>query len=109
MTTQPSTVAEPINSDAIGAVEPEILHLDPDIPALIDEVDAILSSPPPPARGPPAPPAPGCAVAGPRSAGRSFDAVVRPRRGPVPPVWAGQRGPPTRQHHRDQQPQPPAK
>jgi hypothetical protein len=97
MMTQPSTVAEPTTSDAIGAVEPEILHLDPDIAALIAEVDAILSSTRTPARRPPAPPATGCALVGPRSAGRSFDARVRPRRGPVHPVWAVQRGPPTRQ------------
>jgi hypothetical protein len=97
MTTQPGTVAEPTTSDAVGAVEPEILHLDPDIAALIAEVDAILSATRTPARRPPAPPATGCALVGPRSAGRSFGAPVRPRRGPVHPVWAVQRGPPTRQ------------
>ena len=97
MTTQLGTVAAPTTSDTIGTVKPEILHLDPDTAALIAEVDAILSAALTPARRPPAPPATGCALVGPRSAGRSCGALVRPRRGPVHHVWAVQRGPPARQ------------
>jgi hypothetical protein len=97
MTTQLGTAAAPTTSDTIGTVEPEILHLDPDTAALIAEVDAILCAALTPARRPPAPPATGCALVGPRSCGRSCGALVRPRRGPVHPVWAVQRGPPTRQ------------
>lgn len=96
MMTHLDTVAVPASSVAIVSVEPEILHLDPDVAMLFAEVDAILCAAVIPARRPPAPPA-GCALVGSRSAGRSCGALVGPRRGPVHPVWAVERGPPTRQ------------
>ena len=95
MMTHLDTVAAPASSVAIVSVEPEFLYLDPDVAALFAEVDAILYAALAPARRPPAPPA-GCALVGSRLAGRSCGALVGPRRGPVHPVWAVQRGPPTR-------------
>jgi hypothetical protein len=89
-----NTMAAPVNSDPIGSAEPEILYLDPDIAALFAEVDAILCAALSPARCPPAPPATGCALTRPRSAGRSCGVTVRPRSGPVHPVRAVQRSPP---------------
>lgn len=97
MMTQLGTVAAPTTSGTIGTVEPEILYLDPDIAALIAEVDAILCAALTPTRQPPAPPATGCAVIEPRLAGRSSGALVRPRSGPAQPVRAVQRGPPNRE------------
>lgn len=97
MMTHINTVAAPTTNDTVGNPETEILYLDPDIATLFAEVDAILCAALAPARWPPAPPATGCALVGPRSAGRSCGALVRPRRGPVQPVRAVQRGPPTRE------------
>lgn len=94
MMTHINTVAAPANSDTIGSAELEILYLDPDIAALFAEVDAILCEALNPARCPPAPPAIGCALPRPRSAGRSWGAPVRPRSAPVRPVRAVQRSPP---------------
>ena len=90
-----NTVAAPASSDAIGNAEPEILYLDPDTAALFVEIDAILCAALDPARCPPAPPVTGCALLRPRSAGRLWGALVRPRGGPIHPVRAVQRGPPT--------------
>jgi hypothetical protein len=84
-------------SGTIDSPESEILYLDPDVAALIFEVDAILCAALTPTRQPPAPPATGCAVIEPRLAGRSSGALVRPRSGPVQPVRAVQRGPPNRE------------
>jgi hypothetical protein len=81
-------------SDTIDSPESEILYLDPDVEALIAEVDAILCAALTPARQSPAPPATGCAVIEPRLAGRSCGALARPRSGPVQAVRAVQRGPP---------------
>ena len=89
--------AAPPTSDTIDSPESEILYLDPDVTALIAEVDAILCAALTPTRQPPAPPATGCAVIEPRLAGRSSGALVRPRSGPVQPVRAVQRGPPNRE------------
>jgi hypothetical protein len=97
MMTHLETAAAPAASDTTGSPETEILYLDPDIAALIAEVDAILCAALAPARRLPAPPVTGCALVEPRSAGWSCGALVRPRRGPVQPVWAVQRGPPTRE------------
>jgi hypothetical protein len=97
MITHINTVATPANSDTIGSAELEILCLDPDIAALFAEVDAILCEALNPACRPPAPPATGCALARPRSAGRSWGALVRPRSAPVHPARAVQRSPPTPQ------------
>ncbi len=93
MMTQLDTAA-PATGDTIGSLETEILYLDPDIAALIADVDAILCAALTPARQQPAPPATGWAVLEPRSAGRSSGALVRPRSGPVQPVRAVQRSPP---------------
>jgi hypothetical protein len=94
--------AAPANSDTIDGPESGILCLDPDVAALIAEVDAILCAALTPARQPPAPPATGCAVIEPRSAGRSCDGLVRPRSGPVQAVRAVQRGPPNSRTAREQ-------
>ncbi len=97
MMTHLDTVAPPASGDTIVSVEPEFMYLDPDVAAMIAEVDAILHAALASARRPPAPPATACALVGPRPAARSCGARVRPRRGPVHPVRAVQRGPPTRQ------------
>jgi hypothetical protein len=89
--------AAPATSDTIDCPESEILYLDPDVAALIAEVDAILCAALSPARAQPAPPATGCAIIEPRSAGRSRGALFRPWSGPVQPVRAVQRGPPNRE------------
>ncbi len=60
MMTQLSTAALPAASDTIGGLEFEILDLDPDVAALIAEVDAILCAALTPARRPPTPPVTGC-------------------------------------------------
>jgi hypothetical protein len=68
---------------------------DPSVVALIAEVDAILCAA---ARKllcrPPAPPAIGCALGGPRCAGWSWQVSVDGWRGPAHRVDAMQRGPP---------------
>jgi hypothetical protein len=97
MMTHLGAVAAPTTSDTIGRAEPEILYLDPDTAVLFAEVDAILCAALAPARRPPAPPTTGCALVEPRPAGRSWGALVRPRRGPVHSVRAVQRGPPSRE------------
>ena len=93
-----STVAAPADNATIATIEPEILYLDPDIAALFAEVDAILCAALDPARCPPAPPATGRAVIRPRSAGRSWVVLVRPRPGPIHPIRAVQRSPPPTKH-----------
>src|ERR1700742_2556183 len=90
-----TTVAEPTNSNTIGNAEADTLDLHPAVAALFAEVDAILCAALDPAPCPPAPPATGCALMRPRSAGRSWGALVGPWAGPVHPVWAVQRSPPT--------------
>ncbi len=90
-----TAMAEPANSDTIGDAQTEILFPRADVAALFAEVDAILCAASDPARYPPAPPATGCALMRPRSAGRSWSALVGPWAGPVHPVWAVQRSPPT--------------
>jgi hypothetical protein len=87
------TVA-PATSDTSDSPESEILYLDPDVAALIAEIDEILCAALTPDRQPPAPPATGSAGLEPRLAGRSSGALVRARSGPVQPVRAVQRGPP---------------
>ncbi|BBY21537.1 hypothetical protein MSTO_17420 [Mycobacterium stomatepiae] len=94
-----NTVAAPTNNATSDTAEP-VLHLDPDVAALFAEIDAILCAALEPARRPPAPPATGCALLEPRSAGWSWGVLVRPQAGPVHPVRAVQRSPPT--HARDQ-------
>ena len=97
MMTGLGTAAVPAERRTIGGLEFEILALDPDVAALIAEVDAILCAALTPARRPPAPPTTGCALVEPRPAGRTWGALVRPRPGPVQPVRAVQRGPPSRE------------
>jgi hypothetical protein len=94
MMTHLDTAAVPAGSDATGSPELEILDLDPDIAALIAEVDAILCAALAPVRRPPAPPVTGCALVRP---GRLVGPAVRWSalgRGPVQPVHAVQRSPP---------------
>jgi hypothetical protein len=91
------TAAVPAASGTIGSLEFELLDLDPDVAALIAEVDAILYAALTSARRPSAPPVTGSDIARP---GRLDGPAVRssaPRPAPVPPVRAVQRGPPTRE------------
>jgi hypothetical protein len=96
MMTSLGTAAAPAASGTIGSLELEILDLDPDVAALIAEVDAILCAALTPARRPAAPPVAGSHIARP---GRLDGRAVRrcaPRPAPVHPVRAVQRSPPTR-------------
>jgi hypothetical protein len=89
--------AVPVASGAIGGLEFEILALDPDVAALIAEVDAILCAALTRARRPPRLPVTGSGFSIP---GRLDGPAVRrsaPRCAPVHPVRAAQRGPPTRE------------
>jgi hypothetical protein len=90
------TVVAPA-SEAIDRPDQQALHLldDPEVAALIAEVDAILCAALTPVRCSPAPPVTGCALLGPRSAGRSCGALVPAWEGPAHRVRAVQRGPPT--------------
>jgi hypothetical protein len=91
------TAAEPAASGTIGSLDFEILDLDPNVAALIGEVEAILCAALTPARRPPAPPVTGSQFSIP---GRLDNPAVRrsaPRRAPVHPVRAAQRGPPARE------------
>jgi hypothetical protein len=97
MMTHLGAVAAPTTRDTIGSPETEILYLDPDTAVLFAEVDAILCAALARVRRPLAPPATGCALVEPWPAGRSWGALVGPRRGPVHPVRAVQRGPPSRE------------
>ena len=99
--THQNVVAAPSGSDALGIAEPEILYLDPDLATLFDEVDAILCAALNPRHCSPAPPAIGCALAGPRSAGRSCRVLLRPRSAPARPARATERGPPSAKPFRD--------
>ena len=70
--------------------------LDPSVAALIAEVDAILCAAEAPDRQRPTPPVIGCALRGPRCAGRSFQKqATPPRNQPVRRVDPLQRSPPT--------------
>jgi hypothetical protein len=99
MMTNLGNAAVPAASETIGRLEFEILDLDPDVAALMAEVDAILCAAPTPARRPPAPPVAGSDSSGP--GGLDGPAIRRsaPRPAPVHPVRAGQRGPPTENNH----------
>jgi hypothetical protein len=93
------TVA-PAMGDSVGVLEPEILYLDPDIAALIAEVDAILCAALTPTRRPPVPPVAGWALMRP---GRLVGPALRwfaLRRRPAQPVRAVQRSPPTHRNPR---------
>jgi hypothetical protein len=87
------TVA-PATSDIGDSPESGILYLDPDVVALITEIEDILCAALTPDRQPSAPPATGGAGIEPRLAGRSSGAHVGARSGPVQPVRAVQRSPP---------------
>jgi hypothetical protein len=88
------TVA-PATGDSVGVLEPEILYLDPDIAALIAEVDAILCASLTPTRRPPVPPVTGWALMRPgRLVGPALRRSALGRR-PAQPVRAVQRSPPT--------------
>jgi hypothetical protein len=97
MMTNMGSAAVPAASESIGSLEFEILDLDPDVAALMAEVDAILCAALTTARRPAHP------VAGSdssRPGGLDGPAICRSalRSAPVHPVRAGQRGPPVREH-----------
>jgi hypothetical protein len=89
-------IAAPADSDSPADRTPDELWTVPEEIALFAEVDAILceaeqvSS----MRRTPAPPATGCALRGPRSAGRSWMREANRWHAPLHPVRAVQRGPP---------------
>jgi hypothetical protein len=89
--THTQVASAPATSDA--QVE-ELWLLDRDVAELFADVDEILCAALKPRRRPPAPPATGCALPRPRSAGGSWGGWVRPRGGPVLRSRATQRGPP---------------
>jgi hypothetical protein len=100
MMTSLGTAAEPAASGTIGNLDFEILDLDPDVAALIAEVEVILCAALTPACRSPAPPVTGSDFSMP---GRLNGPAVRrstPRRAPVRPVRAAQRSPPTREQPR---------
>jgi hypothetical protein len=102
--THQNVVAAPPDSDAFGIAEPEILVLDPldaEVATLFAEVDAILCAALNPHRCSPAPPAIGCALAGPRSSGWSCGVLLGPRHAPARPARATERGPPSCKPTRD--------
>ncbi|ODQ98733.1 hypothetical protein BST27_21655 [Mycobacterium intermedium] len=80
-------------SDAISIPEAAVLPLIPDAAALIAEVEAVLEALAP-APLPPAPPATGCDLMTPRSAGRPWAAPACPWREPAHRVRPVQRSPP---------------
>ena len=95
---QSTTMAAPA---APSPTEPELLAMslgvdDPTgVMALIAEVDAIFCAAEAPCRRQPTPLAIGCALLGPRCAGRSLEYTCRrPRRGPVRRMTPVQRSPP---------------
>ena len=94
MITSVGTATVPAACGTIGSLEFEILDVDPDVAALIAEVDAILCAALTPARRPPAPPVTGSDFSTP---GRLDGPAVRRsalRRAPLQPVQAVQRIPP---------------
>ncbi len=97
-----TVIVAPATSDTSDSPESEILCLDPDVVALIAEIDEILCAALNPDRQPLAPPATGSASIELRLAGRSSGALVGARSGPVQPVRAVQRGPPNLRTARQQ-------
>lgn len=89
-------MAAPLGDRTLDSAWQHVVCLDPDIAALFAEVDAILCAALAPAPRPPAPPATGRALTGPRSAGRSWPTPTRCRPAPVRAVRATQRSPPDR-------------
>ena len=88
------TATVPAASGTVGDLEFEILDLDPDVAALIAEVDAILCAAQTLARRPPAPPGTGSDFSRP---GRPNGPAVRwsaPTRAPAQSVHPVQRSPP---------------
>ena len=101
MITSVGTATVPAACGTIGSLEFEILDVDPDVAALIAEVDAILCAALTPARRPPAPLVTGSDFSMP---GLLVASAVRRSAlscAPEHPVRAAQRGPPTREQ-RDQ-------
>jgi len=95
---QYSTIAAPAAPDTIAPEElAQSLGVDDPtmVIALIAEVDAIFCAAEAPCRRQPTPPAIGCALLGPRCAGRSLEYTCRrQRRGPVRRMTPVQRSPP---------------
>lgn len=97
MTTRQDLMAEPTTENAIRGIEWEIWFLDPDVAALIAEVDAIECAALKGHRRQPAPPpATGLGLLRPRPVGRSCVARIRHWRAPAHHVRAVQRSPPDR-------------
>jgi hypothetical protein len=97
MMTSLGTAGVPAASGTIGSLEFEIVDLDPDVAALIAEVDAILCGVLTSARRPSAPPVAGSDITRPGRLDRPAVRRSAPRPAPVHPVRAVQRGPPTRE------------
>ena len=95
---QYSTIAAPAAPDTIAPEElAQSLGLDDPtmVIALIAEVDAIFCAAEAPCRQQPTPPAVGCALSGPRCAGRSLEySGRRLRRAPLRRMTPVQRSPP---------------
>jgi|GEM_PF-4175145 hypothetical protein len=102
MTARGDLAAMPATGDTVSGIEWEIRFLDPDVTALIAEVDAILSAALTAHRRPPAPPpVTGRALLRSRSARRSCGVLIRPWQRPAHTVRAVQRSPPDHPHSRD--------
>ncbi len=81
-------------AETVGIVEQEILYLDPDVEALLADVDDILRAVQALIRRPPALLLTGFGFAQPRHSVGSGSEHVRTRHGPARPIRAVQRGPP---------------
>jgi hypothetical protein len=104
MTTRQDLMAKPTTENAIRGIEWEIWFQDPDVAALIAEVDAIECAALKGHRRPPAPPpATGLGLLRSRPVGRSCGARIRRWRVPAHHVRAVQRSPRTgmARHHNE--------
>jgi hypothetical protein len=100
--TREDLIGMPATEDTISEIEWEIRFLDPDVNALIAEVDAILCAALTAHRRSLAPsPATGAARSRSRSARRTHGVLIRPWRRPAYPVRATQRSPPDQPQPRD--------
>ncbi|BBZ45406.1 hypothetical protein [Mycobacterium parmense] len=79
----------------VDTAESEILNLDPDVVALLAEIDDMLCEATQPARVAPPSPATGCALARRHCGGPAGGVAGRSRDLPTRPVRAVQRSPPT--------------
>jgi hypothetical protein len=102
MMTKVGTAAVSAARGIIGSLELEILDLDPDVTALIAEVDAILCAALTPARRPPAPPVTGSDFLRPDRLDGPAVRRSATMRAAVPNVRAVQRSPPVPDRSRDE-------